>query len=148
MSGYSLIGLDNPKDGINIGAVMRAASCFGAAGVFAGGSRIAAMGKIRTTDTMKAHRRLPLTIVEDVSLINPYDCQKIAVDLVEDAVDMTTFVHPKRAIYIFGPEDGTLGARVLDRCQHKIFIPTNGCLNLAATVNVVLYDRLMKAAQK
>jgi hypothetical protein len=27
-----------------------------------------------------------------------------------------------------------------------VYIPTNGCMNLAATVNVLLYDRLAKSA--
>jgi tRNA(Leu) C34 or U34 (ribose-2'-O)-methylase TrmL len=29
-----------------------------------------------------------------------------------------------------------------------VYIPTVGCMNLAATVNVVLYDRLAKASKK
>ena len=28
-----------------------------------------------------------------------------------------------------------------------LFVPTVGCMNLAATVNVVLYDRLVKSKQ-
>ena len=55
-----------------------------------------------------------------------------------------TFKHPQRAFYIFGPEDGSLRANVTDWCEDIIYIPTHGCMNLAATVNVVLYDRLAK----
>ena len=29
-------------------------------------------------------------------------------------------------------------------CEETIYIPTEGCMNLAATVNVVLYDRMAK----
>jgi tRNA(Leu) C34 or U34 (ribose-2'-O)-methylase TrmL len=47
-------------------------------------------------------------------------------------------------MYIFGPEDGSLPQSVVDQCEHVVFIPTTGCMNLAATVNVVLYDRLAK----
>ena len=33
-------------------------------------------------------------------------------------------------------------------CTDVVYIPTIGCMNLAATVNVVLYDRLAKAHKK
>lgn len=39
-----------------------------------------------------------------------------------------------------------LARRVLDRCTHRVMVPTAFCMNLAATVNVVLYDRLAKGA--
>ncbi|GAF89366.1 unnamed protein product, partial [marine sediment metagenome] len=29
-------------------------------------------------------------------------------------------------------------------CKHTIYIPTAYCMNLSATVNVVLYDRMNK----
>jgi tRNA(Leu) C34 or U34 (ribose-2'-O)-methylase TrmL len=38
-----------------------------------------------------------------------------------------------------------LGERVLSWCRDVVYIPTNGCLNLAACVNVVLYDRQSKS---
>jgi tRNA(Leu) C34 or U34 (ribose-2'-O)-methylase TrmL len=43
--------------------------------------------------------------------------------------------HSERpAGYIFSPEDGTLGHLITDRCRDKIFVPTAGCMNLAACV--------------
>ncbi len=47
---------------------------------------------------------------------------------------------------MFGPEDGTLGDDVLSWCRDVIYVPTRYCMNLAATVNVVLYDRMQKRA--
>ncbi|TOK02114.1 hypothetical protein CGI27_01360, partial [Vibrio parahaemolyticus] len=32
-----------------------------------------------------------------------------------------------------------------DAYHHVVYVPTHGCMNLAATVNVVLYDRLAKS---
>jgi tRNA(Leu) C34 or U34 (ribose-2'-O)-methylase TrmL len=57
-------------------------------------------------------------------------------------------MHPERAFYVFGPEDGTLGTRHLSKCVRKIMVPTKFCMNLAATVNVVLYDRLAKQVKQ
>ena len=47
--------------------------------------------------------------------------------------------------YVFGPEDGTLGKRVTDWCRDVVYVPTNYCMNLAATANVILYDRMSKS---
>lgn len=71
--------------------------------------------------------------------------QLVCVELVEGATPLPEFDHPDNAYYLFGPEDGTLDQAVIDRADAVVFIPTRGCLNLAAAVNVVLYDRLAKA---
>jgi len=47
------------------------------------------------------------------------------------------------ALHVFGAEDATLGRNVLSWCRDVVAIP-GGCLNLAAAVNVVLYDRIAK----
>ena len=54
------------------------------------------------------------------------------------------YTHPDRALYLFGAEDGSLSQELRDWCEDVVYIPTQGCMNLAATVNVVLYDRLAK----
>ena len=140
MRGYCGIGLDNPKSNINVGSVIRAAGVYGAAFVAASGGRWSS----DKTDTMKHYRHLPLMRPNDLFDLLPYDCVPVAVDLIDDAIPLPDYKHPERAFYIFGAEDATLGHRVLSRCRDVIYIPTNGCMNLAATVNVVLYDRLCK----
>lgn len=140
MRGYACIGLDNPKAAVNVGSALRAAGCYGAAMVAMTGNRSG-----RTpTDTMKQYRHRPLLRVENLKDIIPYDCVPVAVDLIEGAIPLPEYEHPERAFYIFGAEDATLGERVTSWCRDTICIPTDGCMNLAATVNVVLYDRLVK----
>lgn len=79
--------------------------------------------------------------------VHATDCRQpvvrlIAVDLIDGAVPLHEFSHPvSHAVYIFGPEDGTIPQSVVDACDEAVFIPTRGCLNLAASVNVVMYDR-------
>jgi len=140
MRGYAAIGLHLPKDPLNIGEVLRAAGCYGASMVAASGTRY----KKSKTDTQSAHRHLPLIECDDLKLILPYGCTPIAVDLIDDAKSLIDFKHPESAFYIFGAEDGTLGNDILHWCKERVYIPTNYCMNLAATVNVVLYDRLSK----
>ena len=69
----------------------------------------------------------------------------MCVELAEGATPLPRFKHPENAIYIFGPEDGSISQDVEDRADHVVYVPTVGCMNLAATVNVLLYDRLAKS---
>jgi tRNA(Leu) C34 or U34 (ribose-2'-O)-methylase TrmL len=139
-SGYACIGLDNPKTDINVGSVLRAAGVFGCGMVAISGRRYS----VASTDTMQTHRYVPLLQVGDLHDVIPYSCVPVAVELVPDAQPLTQYTHPERAFYVFGAEDATLGNRVLSWCRDVVYIPANGCLNLAACVNVVLYDRMAK----
>jgi len=140
---YACIGLHNPKSPENVGSVMRAAGCFGVNSVYYTGNRYD-IAKPFYTDTHKTYEQLPLVGVEDLETIIPFGCVPIAVDLIDGAKPLTTFKHPARAFYIFGPEDGTLKKNITDFCSETLYIPTKGCLNLAASVNVILYDRMAK----
>ena len=145
MRGYAAVGLDNPKSPANIGSVLRAAGCFRAGMVALGGPRPSQLriGKCMT-DTQKRYRHIPTLWVDDLKTIIPYDCVPVAIDLIEGAKPLTGYKHPERAFYIFGAEDATLGKRVTDWCRDVVYVPTDSCMNLAATVNVVLYDRMTK----
>jgi len=144
MRGYACIGLDNPKNTINIGSVLRAAGCYGATLVALSGSRGIKHLAHCPTDTQKNIRHMPLLMVDDLQQVIPYDCVSVAVDLIYGAMSLHKYKHPVRAFYIFGAEDATLGERITSWCRDIIYIPTNNCMNLAATVNVVLYDRQLK----
>lgn len=138
--GYAAIGLFQPKDHNNVGSVLRAAWVYDAAMVVTTGRRY----REASTDTMKGHRHFPLINVDDLFSVIPFGCVPVAVDLIEGAIPLPEYNHPERAFYIFGPEDGTLGKQITDRCRNIIVVPTRGCMNLAASVNVVLYDRAAK----
>lgn len=140
MRGFAAIGLDNPKTPANVGGVLRAVGCYGAAMVFMSGSRFSKA----PTDVKKQWRHTPIIETEDLRLVIPFDCVPVAVDLIPGAKSLVDYKHPERAFYIFGAEDATLGKRTLEWCRDVVYVPTNSCMNLAATVNVVLYDRMAK----
>lgn len=142
MRGFACVGLDQPKIAENIGGVMRAAHAYGAAMVAVSGARY---GNI-PTDTSKAWRHVPVLSCESVFDMLPKGCVPVAVDLIEGATPLPDYEHPERAFYIFGGEDRTLGPDIVKRCQDVIYVPTTICMNLAAAVNVVLYDRMAKRA--
>ena len=139
MRGYASIGLLQPKDSHNVGSVLRAAGCYGASLVAIQGDRY----RRACTDTQAAYKHIPLLHGNLRELI-PFDCVPVAVDLCDGALSLHHYQHPERAFYVFGPEDGTLGKETMAWCRDVIYVPTRFCMNLAATVNVVLYDRQAK----
>lgn len=140
MRGFAAVGLDHPKYKDNIGGVVRACGNYGAPLLVVAGTRF----QKQSTDTMKMHRHMPVLQVDDLRTAIPYDCVPVAVELLQGAVSLPEYRHPERAFYIFGAEDATLERRITDWCRDIVYIPTNQCMNLAATVNVVLYDRMCK----
>ena len=138
--GHATVALDRPKCVANLGGALRAAQVYGAALVVVANMR---MGRF-ATDTMKAWRHIPVQETDDVFAHIPYASVPVAVEIHPRASSLITFAHPERAFYIFGPEDGSVKKDTLERCRHIVAVPSNGCMNLAATVNVVLYDRLAK----
>ena len=139
--GYAAVAVDSIKNPFNVGGVIRAAQVYDAAMVVLGSQRY----KHEPSDAMKGYRHLPVLRMEDIMAAVPFDCVPVAVELVEGAQPLHGYRHPERAFYVFGGEDCTLGARILSRCRDVIQIPTHGPMNLAACVNVVLYDRLAKS---
>lgn len=138
------IALTDPKSPTNVGAVMRAAGCYQANKVLYSGIRYAKAAKFQT-DTKGVSNKIPLEHVDDFLANKLDDIKVICVDLVEGAIPLPAFIHPEKAIYIFGPEDGTISQAVVDCADSVVYVPTIGCMNLAASVNVLLYDRLAKS---
>ena len=143
-----IIGLINPKGPTNVGTVMRAAGCFNANEVLYTGTRYARAAQYETktnTDTHKSSNNIPLTQVDCLLSKKAPNMKVVCVELCLGATSLTEFNHPEQALYIFGPEDGSISQEVIDQADHVVYVPTKDCLNLAATANVVLYDRLAKS---
>lgn len=139
----AIIGLYNPKSPTNVGAVLRAAGCYDAEQVRYNGTRYSRAVKFQT-DTQNSQERIQLVEMEDLTANVADDVEIVCVELVVGATALPHFTHPENAIYVFGPEDGSLPQEMVDKAHHVVYVPTHGCMNLAATVNVVLYDRMAK----
>ncbi len=157
------IGLTNPKTPTNVGGIMRAAGCYSVDQVLYTGHRYTHAAKFigskNNTNTQKLSEQIPLIAIDDFLKLKqpstdlqleklPESTKIICVDLVEGATPLPHFQHPEQAIYIFGPEDGTIAQEVIDQADDVVYVPTVGCMNLAASVNVLLYDRLAKSLVK
>jgi tRNA(Leu) C34 or U34 (ribose-2'-O)-methylase TrmL len=146
MRGFAAIGLCAPKCDANVGGVMRAAMCYGASMIAIQGQRYQRKEGAKRTDTTAAYRHIPVLHGSLRDLI-PHACIPVAVEFIKESRPLTRYAHPERAFYIFGPEDGNVPNEIVQWCEHVVHVPTEFCMNLAATVNVVLYDRLLKGPQ-
>lgn len=139
--------LADPKYAHNVGMVIRLASCYGVGQVWYTGGRVAL--------DISPRKRLPreerMKGYADVEVINcdyPFaqfaDATPVAVEVREKAEPLHGFEHPENALYVFGPEDGSIGKALLSHCHRFVVIPTRHCLNLATAVATVLWDRQYK----
>jgi tRNA(Leu) C34 or U34 (ribose-2'-O)-methylase TrmL len=142
--GFACIAIDRPLHGVNVGHSLRAALAFSARMVILGNKHPKINVRKLSTDPGRAYRHVPVLEVKDIFDAMPNDCTPVAIELTDDAVDLATFVHPERACYIFGPENGSVSDEILKKCAFVVKIPTTMSLNLGMTVNIVMYDRLAK----
>ena len=75
---YCAIGLVNPKSPENVGAVMRAAGCYGAEEVYYTGQRFE-LARRFATDTKQMVEKIPLLGVEDLLAFVPEGCTPVLV---------------------------------------------------------------------
>lgn len=140
--------LINPKYPHNVGTVQRACSCFGVKQLWWTGSRV----RLNPEKGQRLPREERMRGYMSTSLIaydRPFDqfpkgTVPIAFEVRDNAehLDMN-FVHPENAIYVFGPEDGSIPRVILQLCHRFVIIPTAHCLNLAAAVNIALFHRML-----
>ncbi len=142
------IGLINPKSPHNVSSIMRTAGNFSVDSVFYTGKRYP-RALMRNPDLPDMHRKVGKSIslkeVPEILDCVSQDMKVVCVEFVENATALPQFQHPDNVLYVFGPEDGSMTQDIIDRADAVVYIPTIKSMNLAASVNVVLYDRAAKA---
>jgi tRNA(Leu) C34 or U34 (ribose-2'-O)-methylase TrmL len=97
---------------------------------------------------MKTERHTPVFHFQDEESFwdhIPLNCVPVGVELTEHSRNLADWHHPESAVYILGPEDGSLPPSILKRCVSVVRIPGDYCLNLAVAGSVVMYDRIAKS---
>jgi tRNA(Leu) C34 or U34 (ribose-2'-O)-methylase TrmL len=136
--------LIDPKYPHNVGAAIRACSCFGVDALVWTGSRIqiSQYERLPREERMKGYKR-----VQFLNYQRPLDLfgesTPVCVEVHDNSEPLTLFEHPANAVYIFGPEDGSVPQVIRRLCHRFVHIPAHFCLNLSAAVNVLLVHRLM-----
>ena len=142
MRGYFGIGVEGISKAMNLGNLMRSAHAFGASFFFTVDARRTLVRP--KSDTSRTPEQVPLynwTHVEAMQL--PIGCSLVGVELTEDAIDLPSFGHPRRAAYVLGPEGGSLSPEMVARCEFVVKIPMAFCINVAMAGVVVMYDRMV-----
>jgi len=136
--------LIDPKFSHNVGATIRACSCFGIESLVWTGGRIelSKYQRLPREERMKGYKS-----VQFENHHRPFDLfdafTPVCVEVYEQSEPLTTFEHPEDALYVFGPEDGKVPQVIRRLCHRFVHIPAHFCLNLSAAVNVLLAHRLM-----
>jgi tRNA(Leu) C34 or U34 (ribose-2'-O)-methylase TrmL len=143
MRGYFGIGVEGLSKPMNAGTLFRSAHAFGASFVFTIGG-VWQEREANLSDTSDSAGQMPhyhVAGLEDLRL--PHRCALVGIELLDEAIELPSFRHPRCAAYVLGPERGSLSPGLAAQCEHIIRIPTRFCINLAIAGSIVMYDRLI-----
>ncbi len=143
MRGYFGIGVEGINKPFNVGNLFRSAHAFDASFVFTIDATYR-RAEGAQADTSDALASLPFYSFPKLGdFILPKGCALVGVELLDNAVDLPSFTHPRCAAYVLGPERSSLSPALTARCDHILKIPTRFCLNVGIAGVVVMYDRLL-----
>ena len=134
---FPAVALINPKYDRNVGAALRACSCFGAKQLWWTGNRVTLDSgqRLPREERMKGYKDVELRQHDYIFEHFP-NATPVAVEVRENSEMLTDFIHPPNALYVFGPEDGSIPKVQLQHCHRFVIIPTRHCVNLAAAVYI------------
>lgn len=150
--------LVDPKYPHNVGNALRACALLGAGWLYWTGDRVPPPeawpegARLPREERMKCYDNTQLFHISDRMLEavgRAGGFTPICVEIADGAEDLRDFVHPEKALYVFGPEDGDVPKGLRHVCHRFVRIPAadpkeRTPFNLAFAVGAVLYDRLFK----
>jgi tRNA G18 (ribose-2'-O)-methylase SpoU len=137
---YFEIGIYAPVHSENIGTLWRSAYQLGAAGIFT----IGKSPRNQASDTAKTRHEIPFRNFptwDDFLNHRPIGARIVAVEM--GGIPLSSFDHPKKALYVLGSEANGLPQHVLDQCDHLISLETirSQSYNVAVAGSLVMYHR-------
>lgn len=141
-----ILALDSIYDPQNLGALMRAAECFGVGAVM--------WSKNRGTDLTPTVSKASVGASELVDIIRVSNlveavkrCKKdgyrvITAEVGKEAVSLETFKFPEKTLIIMGSEGDGVRELLSKQANHKVYIPMAGAidsLNVSQATSVILY---------
>jgi len=143
MRGFFGIGVAGVSKSMNVGSLFRTAHAFGASFVFTVGATYARRVG-RGADTSNAPGQVPFYDFPDAdSMVLPEGTDLVGVEIVDDAIELPSFRHPRQAAYLLGAERVSLPPELLARCAYSVRIPTYFSINVGLAGALVMYDRLV-----
>jgi len=143
MRGFFGIGVAGVSKSMNVGSLFRTAHAFGASFIFTVGAQYPRRDG-RGADTSNTPEQVPFYDFPDAaSLILPEGTELVGVEIVDDAIELPSFRHPRQAAYILGAERISLPQELLAKCAFTVRIPTHFSINVGLAGALVMYDRLI-----
>ncbi len=155
--------LINPLYPQNVAASLRQAALTGGAIVYYTTERVPSENdwppgyRLPREERMKVYGRVALvglpplnTLLATATLRNGWEgLTAVCVEKRPGAQRLDSYVHPERAIYIFGPEDGSVPPSVRALCRDHVRIPTVAGItetpyNLSHAMTLTLFNRADK----
>ena len=147
MRGYFCIGVEGVSKAMNVGTLFRSAHAFGASMIFT----VAACYEARIgnySDTAKSSEQVPFYAFPDIAtMMLPGGCELVGIEIDDQAVELPSFRHPRRAAYMLGSERFGLTPEMTARCNHIVKIPTAFSVSLGIAGAIVMYDRLLSSGR-
>lgn len=141
--GYFGIGIEHSKTPENLGVLWRSAQNLGASFIFTIGHRYAK----QACDTHDAVKAIPYFHYKDFDEFYthlPKGAMVIGVELVDEAIELKDFKHPRNCVYLLGAEDHGLTNRAIEKSHHLLKFNTPKSLNVAVAGSIIMYDRSVK----
>ena len=141
------IGIQNGKTPENLGALWRTAQNLGASFIFTIGNRYAK----QSSDTHHAVKAMPYfhyKTFESFYENLPKGAMLVGVEMTDNAVDLETFNHPRRCVYLLGAEDHGLSKMACEKSHHLVRFKSIKSLNVAIAGSIVMYDRNLPKPRK
>jgi tRNA G18 (ribose-2'-O)-methylase SpoU len=143
------VAIENWRHDFNIGAVVRNANAFGAAGVhIIGKRRWNRRGAMKTEAYLDVHHHP--TIIDAVAWAGARDLPVVGIDNLPGAVDMRLARLPRRCFLLFGQEGPGLSARAREAATEILSIPQFGStrsINAAAASAIAMFEWVRRHAE-
>jgi len=141
--GFFGIGIQNGKTPENLGVLWRSAQNMGASFIFTIGNRYAK----QACDTHKAIGAMPYfhyDTFDDFFKNLPKGAMLVGVELDKKAVQLETFKHPRRCVYLLGAEDHGMSKIAIEKSHHLVKFKSELSLNVSVAGSIIMYDRQAK----
>lgn len=137
--------LDSIFDPQNLGALLRAAECFGASGVVWSKNRGAPMTPIVSKASVGASELVNIfevsNLAETVRKFQDYGYEAVTAEIDDAASSLYDFVFPEKILLVMGSEGKGVQRLISKRADHKVYIPMFGkidSLNVSQATAVFL----------
>lgn len=137
------IGVMHGTNPVNIGTLWRSAYIMGASFIFTVDKKY----KKQSADVVVTPSRIPLYHYRDLDDLKshlPHGAPLVGVELTDNAVFVSEFEHPRRAVYLLGSETNGLADKVLADCHRVVKLPGDFSLNVAVAGSILMHDRISK----